>query len=117
MKFDLSKEECRGRAEERIKKTLEDALMKSVKRHQYTDVTVKSRSISCTKGRIKYALLPVWLLNLKYKDRIYHFAVNGQTGKVTGELPVDKGMFCKYALSVFAGSSLLIYIIMILFLL
>lgn len=36
-----------------------------------------------------YVLLPVWVLNIKYKDRIYHFAMNGQTGKMVGEIPVD----------------------------
>ena len=117
MKFDLSKEACRGRAEERIKSTFEDALMKSVNKKEYSAITQKSCSITCRKGKIKYALLPVWLLNIKYKDQIYRFAINGQTGKLAGELPVDKGLFWKYALGVFAGSSAIIYILMILFLL
>ena len=37
----------------------------------------------------EYVLLPVWVLNIKYKDKIYHFALNGQTGKMVGEIPVD----------------------------
>lgn len=39
---------------------------------------------------VRYALLPVYLLNLKYKEKNYRFAVNGQTGKVVGELPISK---------------------------
>ncbi len=38
----------------------------------------------------KYALFPVWLMAYEYNGRIYQIAVNAQTGKVDGELPVDK---------------------------
>lgn len=37
-----------------------------------------------------YALYPVWFLNYKYGDKNYMIAVNGQTGKTDGYLPVDK---------------------------
>lgn len=38
-----------------------------------------------------YTLLPVWIVTYKYKDKILPFAINGQTGKTYGELPVSKG--------------------------
>lgn len=37
----------------------------------------------------KYALLPVWYLNYKYKDQDYIFMVNGQSGKYAGDLPIS----------------------------
>lgn len=39
----------------------------------------------------KYLLVPVWLLTYKKEDsdRIYYFAMNGQTGKVVGDLPIS----------------------------
>lgn len=37
-----------------------------------------------------YVLLPSWVLTYLYKGKTYVFAVNGQTGKATGELPVNK---------------------------
>ena len=37
----------------------------------------------------KYLLMPVWISSFKYKDKIYQFAVNGQTGKVGGKSPVS----------------------------
>ena len=37
----------------------------------------------------KYILLPAWISSFKYKDKIYQFAVNGQTGKVGGKAPVS----------------------------
>ena len=30
------------------------------------------------------------MLNIKYKDKIYTFAMNGQTGKMVGNIPIDK---------------------------
>ena len=37
----------------------------------------------------KYLLLPVWMSSFKYKDKVYHFVVNGQTGKVSGKTPLS----------------------------
>ncbi|MGP1439186.1 MAG: hypothetical protein ACTTJ3_00405 [Treponema sp.] len=38
-----------------------------------------------------YVLLPSWVLTYLYKGKTYVFAVNGQTGKSSGELPLNKG--------------------------
>lgn len=37
----------------------------------------------------KYLLLPVWMSSCTYKDKIYNFVVNGQTGKVYGDTPTS----------------------------
>lgn len=37
----------------------------------------------------KYLLLPIWISSYKYKDKIYQFMVNGQTGKVSGKTPIS----------------------------
>jgi predicted RNA-binding Zn-ribbon protein involved in translation (DUF1610 family) len=39
--------------------------------------------------KYKYLLLPIWLSSFKYKQKIYQFMVNGQTGKVGGHAPVS----------------------------
>lgn len=39
--------------------------------------------------KFKYLLLPIWSSNFKYKEKIYHFMVNGQTGKVSGNAPIS----------------------------
>lgn len=36
-----------------------------------------------------YGLLPIWTITYNYKSKIYYFAMNGQTGKICGKLPVD----------------------------
>lgn len=37
-----------------------------------------------------------WMLNIKYMDKMYKFAINGQTGKVVGEYPIDNSKKWKY---------------------
>jgi len=37
----------------------------------------------------KHVILPVWLCSYTYKDKVYHFTINGQTGKVEGQKPTS----------------------------
>lgn len=39
--------------------------------------------------KYKYLLLPVWMAGFKYKEKMYRFMVNGQTGRVSGKIPVS----------------------------
>lgn len=52
---------------------------------------VRNVRVQCDYANItyKYLLLPVWIANYKYKEKIYQFMVNGQTGKVYGKSPVS----------------------------
>jgi hypothetical protein len=47
-------------------------------------------------GVAKYALYPVWLLTTKWNGENYTFAMNGQTGKMVGNLPLDKKAYWKW---------------------
>lgn len=38
-------------------------------------------------------MLPVWFMSYRYKDRIAYATVNGQTGKVAADIPVDMKKF------------------------
>lgn len=58
--------------------------------------------------QIEYALLPIWLTTIEYKGKIYHIAVNGQSGKVSGEYPVDFIKNVKLIVIVFIISLLVI---------
>ena len=49
----------------------------------------------------QYALFPVWMVNVKYKDKYYLFAMNGQTGKFIGDMPVDKNKVIKWTIITF----------------
>ena len=90
-KYDEDAEVCSKRANERIVASTEDAFRRTVV--GYNTVTREYSRIDLKKGDIKYALMPVWLLSTKWNGKDYLFAMNGQTGKLIGDLPVDKGKF------------------------
>ena len=88
-KYDVTAEESIDRANQRIKRSAEEAFAKTVK--GYTSVIPENTSVQLHGGKARYALYPVWLLNTTWKGNKYTFAMNGQTGKFVGDLPVDKG--------------------------
>ena len=88
-KYDVDVEQSRPRANERIKKSVEQLFRNTTS--GYTNIRVDNTNIKMKDGKINYALMPVWMLNTKYKNKIYSFAMNGQTGKLIGSYPVDKG--------------------------
>lgn len=69
----------------------------------YSSVQIHSCETKLEKPVWKYALLPVWTLTYQDKKsgKIYYFACNGQSGKVCGELPVDRGRLGRLFASVF----------------
>lgn len=93
-KYDVKAEESIGRANERVKKSAIQVFSDTT--GGYASVIPDHTSIRFSNGKIRYALLPVWMLNIRYMDQNYHFAINGQTGKVVGEYPVDKQKQRKY---------------------
>jgi len=56
----------------------------------YSTVEMESSTVNIENGKVSYTLLPLWILNTKYKDKNYQLIMNGQTGKCAGELPIDK---------------------------
>ena len=69
----------------------------------YSSVNVRNTNYRPVSSKSDYALLPVWLLNIKYKDKLYPFAMNGQTGKMIGDIPVDKKKAVIIAILTFIG--------------
>ena len=90
-KFDVTVEQCQQRADKRCEGTLADALRNSV-RH-YDTCTLRDSSSNLERGKVHYALLPVWMLNTKWRGKDFLFAMNGQTGRIVGNLPVSWGKF------------------------
>ena len=85
-KYDVTLEEGNARAYRRCAYSLESALQDTVM--GFTGVTpLQGNSIQIRQGKVHYALLPVWLLNVNWEGGNYLFAVNGQTGKICGRLP------------------------------
>ena len=96
-KYDVQPETCYQRADERAEATAGDLMDRTVS--GYSTCVPERRQIRIRRGKVSYALLPVWLLATRWNGQNYLFAMNGQTGKLIGDLPVSKGR----ALAWFAG--------------
>lgn len=99
-KYDVTSEQSVLRANERIKKSTENAFLSTV--NGYDSVTTEFSQINLQNGKAKYALYPVWILNTEWRGKKYTFAMNGQTGKVVGDLPMDKGKYKKWLFGIAA---------------
>lgn len=105
-KFDVVADDCKARANERIRTSTEEAFAATTA--GYSSVIPQSTNIRLSGGRVRYALLPAWILTTRYQNEIYTFAMNGQTGKMVGNLPIDWKLFWIYLLTIGLGSGILI---------
>ena len=109
-KYDVDAKTSESRANERIKKSTEEFLKSAVSGGYATLIPEKS-NVSLTNSTAKYALYPVWLLTTTWKGETYLFAMNGQTGKFVGNLPVDKSKFWKIYGICAAGIAIAVHLI------
>ena len=93
-KYDVDSEASIGRANERIKSSTEQAFANTV--IGYNSVVPETSNVCLSNGRARYALYPVWILNTMWNGQKFTFAMNGQTGKMAGDLPMDKGAFRRW---------------------
>lgn len=56
----------------------------------YETVNVLSKNVNTEMTDAKYAMLPMWMLNYRYRDKDYMTVINGQTGKLVGRLPISR---------------------------
>ena len=77
-------------AKERIARKISGNVESKIRKEQNAD-HVRNLRLTTSYADItyKYLLLPVWISSYKYKDKVYQFMVNGQTGKVSGKIPIS----------------------------
>jgi len=95
-KYDVDENASVSRANERVKVSTEVAFRQTVT--GFNTVTLDNANIRLQNGTAKYALYPVWVLNTVWNGQKFVFAMNGQTGKFVGNLPMDKSLYWKYML-------------------
>ena len=88
-RYDVTPENSQNRANERVKHSTEEVFSSTVL--GYDTVMPENSRVQLHGGTARYALYPVWLLNTTWNGKQYVFAMNGQTGKFVGDLPVDSG--------------------------
>ena len=112
-KYDVDAQSGEDRIRHRVETSLNDRVQSSFM--GYASVIPSSRQISVHHSGAKYMLLPVWLLNTKYNGQTYTFAMNGQTGKMTGQFPVCPKRTGAWFCGIWAAAAVLVSLIQLLF--
>lgn len=95
--YDVDDRESFERAKKRSENTSGQIFDSSIS--GYSSVTPTGRRLEVHREKTAYALLPVWMLSTRWNGQNFIFAMNGQTGKFIGDLPISKGRYLAW----FAG--------------
>jgi len=94
--YDVDDRESYERVKSRGTHTAEQLMDQTVS--GYSSVVQVRRQVQMKRERTAYALLPVWMLSTQWNGANFIFAMNGQSGKFIGDLPVSmKRYFAHFA--------------------
>ena len=100
-KYDVEAKQGEDRIRQRVEQSMSDAILATIL--GYTTAIPTNRRIDVQHSKAKYVLLPVWMLNSQYNGKTYTFLMNGQTGKMTGTLPICRKQTAKWFAGICAG--------------
>ena len=87
-KRNVEREALNGEIRQRMQSYSNTLLRGTV--HGYDTVSVHRGDLRLLKSHWEYSLLPIWMLTYQGRDgKTYTYAMNGDTGKIYGELPVS----------------------------
>lgn len=101
-RFDVDADQSLPRASRRVQASVEAAFRSTISGYDSVMMSVNKTRLSDTS--VKYVLLPAYLITSKYKDKTYSYAINGQTGKIVGTLPISKGKSLAWFFGTFAAA-------------
>jgi DNA-directed RNA polymerase subunit RPC12/RpoP len=91
-KYDAEQKDVYPHLYERISKMSKSLLLEDIK--GYDSVSVNGFSLEKRSENWTYAMLPVWFTRYSYNGKTYEFAVNAQSGEITGSPPIAYGKLC-----------------------
>ena len=98
---DVDTDTCQQRANERVRSSTLDAFRQTVR--GYASVIPQTSSINYINSESKPVLYPIWHITTKKGDKTYTFAINGQTGELTCNIPWSKAKFFGRLIGAAAG--------------
>lgn len=111
-KYSVGLNEGWERAKTGISEILKSSISSEIKRDKHADKVDRLKmNVFYNNIKYKYLLAPVWISSFKYKDKIYNFMVNGETGKISGKTPVSP---LRVAIAILIGILILLLIWMLL---
>ncbi len=87
-RYDQTADSCAKRVDDRCENAAVAAMRATVLGYQ--EILESGHKANIRRGKVHYALLPVWVLHTRWQNQDYLFMMNGQTGKLVGDLPVDR---------------------------
>ena len=98
---DVESTDCEERIRQRVENSMEQMLRSTVT--SYTSVALRKKEYHTEEAKVTPVLMPVWLLTTEKEGITYTFAINGQTGKLTCDVPVDPKKSIVWGFGVFVG--------------
>lgn len=111
-KYDVSEADSKTRATSRVSNTVESMVNSTAL--GYVTCVPEAKNVQVKAQKARYVLLPVWMLSTRWKGNSYLFAMNGQTGKLIGDLPSSAAMFWKWFFKISIPLTALITVFMML---
>lgn len=112
-KYDVPSDQGKQRVKERVENAFDAQLQSSFL--GYSTVVPTSCQLKIDHSKARYALMPVWILNTRYRGKLYTFAMNGQTGRMTGSFPISPQKCAIWFGGIFAGVTLLATLVQMVF--
>ena len=86
-KYDQVPTDITNRIVRRIDKFSRDEIGLISHRYQEFEVRSEKNLTWMSDASVKYCLLPVWFMTVEFEGSTYQFAINGQTGEASGQVP------------------------------
>ena len=99
------------RIQQRAESSIRAELYNSV--YGFDSITTQEEDYRLTDPSIRYALMPVWLLSTRWNKQSLLFAMNGQTGKLIGDLPISKGKYWSWFTGIAAAVTALLLLVLL----
>lgn len=98
---DIEQSAVQGKMQSEMREAAQKLMRETI---EYSSTTVENFHVVPRKEEWLYCLLPVWTVTYKGKDgKVYYYSMNGQTGEVCGELPIDYKKVTLVSLLIAAG--------------
>jgi hypothetical protein len=88
-KYDMDQNDVYPRVSKILRNNMSTLLEDTIQ--GYSHVTIQTANVEINNVEATYVLLPVWMFTYQFKGKSYMFAMNGQTGKIAGRLPISFG--------------------------
>lgn len=98
-KYDVSKDEVYPLIKQRVEAAVASELRSSVS--GYASTSYATQNVQINRTRFHYVLMPVWMLTYQYEGKTYLYAMNGQTGKTYGAMPIAQKKVNLFAMLIF----------------